>query len=157
MIKKTIQQVMVEVHDNAREHGWWDAHKKSDGTIDILTADEILAKNMLVVTELSEAVELAREPDFNSYQPPLVFFQEPGNPRRTQWPKHLLGHYIEIPWSPDLKGTMPKPEGFGVELADAVIRCFDLAEAMKIDLPALIELKHQYNKSRPFKHGNKRA
>lgn len=49
-----------------------------------------------------------------------------------------------------------KPEGFGVELADAVIRIMDIAEQEKIDLAALIMLKHEYNKSRPYKHGGKR-
>jgi len=48
-----------------------------------------------------------------------------------------------------------KPEGFEVELADAVIRIFDLAAAMSIDLERIIEIKHEYNKTRPYKHGGK--
>ncbi len=46
-----------------------------------------------------------------------------------------------------------KPEGFGVELADAAIRLFNLAQSLGIDLEALITLKHKYNASRPYKHG----
>jgi NTP pyrophosphatase (non-canonical NTP hydrolase) len=46
-----------------------------------------------------------------------------------------------------------KPEGFGVELADIVIRVADLAESLGIDLEHMIELKHMYNVSRPYKHG----
>ena len=46
-----------------------------------------------------------------------------------------------------------KPEGFGVELADTIIRIFDLAEAMHIDLDYLIGLKMRFNATRPHKHG----
>lgn len=49
-----------------------------------------------------------------------------------------------------------KPEGFGVELADAVIRIADLAEHLGLDLADLIQEKAAYNVTRPFKHGNKK-
>lgn len=50
-----------------------------------------------------------------------------------------------------------KPEGLIVELADAVIRCYDLAEAIGLDLDDAIAVKHEYNKSRPYRHGGKKA
>ena len=50
-------------------------------------------------------------------------------------------------------GTNGKPEGFGIELADAVIRIMDTAVARGIDLAAAIEAKMEYNESRPYKHG----
>lgn len=50
------------------------------------------------------------------------------------------------------KGT-GKPEGFGVELADTVIRILDLAGGLNIDLQKLIRIKLEYNKSRPYRHG----
>lgn len=46
-----------------------------------------------------------------------------------------------------------KPEGFGIELADAVIRILDLAQYLNIDLEQCMTLKHEYNRSRPYKHG----
>lgn len=48
-----------------------------------------------------------------------------------------------------------KPIGFPSELADIVIRCFDLAGMLQIDLEGAIQRKHEYNKTRPFKHGKK--
>jgi NTP pyrophosphatase (non-canonical NTP hydrolase) len=54
-------------------------------------------------------------------------------------------------------GAGGKPEGFGVELADAVIRILDLAEALEIDLEAAIVDKHEFNVKRPYRHGGKRA
>jgi NTP pyrophosphatase (non-canonical NTP hydrolase) len=46
-----------------------------------------------------------------------------------------------------------KPEGFGFELADALIRILDLAQALRIDIEALALEKHKFNVSRPHKHG----
>lgn len=44
-----------------------------------------------------------------------------------------------------------------IELADAIIRILDYAKAESLTLiPALIA-KHEYNKTRPYRHGGKRA
>jgi len=48
-----------------------------------------------------------------------------------------------------------KPEGFPTELADIVIRVFDLSEALGIDLERAILEKMKYNDKRPYKHGGK--
>jgi NTP pyrophosphatase (non-canonical NTP hydrolase) len=48
-----------------------------------------------------------------------------------------------------------KPEGWGVELADCVIRIMDTCEHYKVDLQALIEMKMRYNESREHRHGGK--
>lgn len=46
-----------------------------------------------------------------------------------------------------------KPEGVAMELADAVIRCFDMAYVFGIDLEKAIKEKHAFNKTRPYLHG----
>ena len=48
-----------------------------------------------------------------------------------------------------------KPEGVFVELADAMIRLMDLCGACGVDIEQLIEEKHNYNKTRSHRHGNK--
>lgn len=45
--------------------------------------------------------------------------------------------------------------GFREELADIAIRLFDLAEGYSVDLEHGIELKHEKNKTRPYRHGGK--
>lgn len=50
-----------------------------------------------------------------------------------------------------------KPVGPAVELADALIRIFDLAHFHKIDLEEMLEVKTEYNKTRPYRHGGKSA
>lgn len=52
-----------------------------------------------------------------------------------------------------------KPEGFWVEIADAVIRIADLAGSCgaAAELVEAVQVKHHYNASRPHRHGGKRA
>ena len=48
-----------------------------------------------------------------------------------------------------------KPEGIPSELADSVIRVFDLATEAGIDISDAIREKLSYNAERPFMHGKK--
>lgn len=48
-----------------------------------------------------------------------------------------------------------KPEGFPSELADIVIRVFDTAEYLGIDLEREIRIKSDFNRTRPYRHGGK--
>lgn len=50
-----------------------------------------------------------------------------------------------------------KPDGFEVELADAVIRIADLCGYLNIDLESAILRKAAYNSTRQFRHGGKIA
>lgn len=50
-----------------------------------------------------------------------------------------------------------KPEGFPVELADAVLRIFDLAGYQGVPLVEALKLKMRYNACRPHRHGGKRC
>jgi NTP pyrophosphatase (non-canonical NTP hydrolase) len=51
--------------------------------------------------------------------------------------------------------AVPKSGGFAEELADACIRIFDLAYSLDIDLEQAIKDKHNFNLTRPAKHGRK--
>lgn len=46
-----------------------------------------------------------------------------------------------------------KPEGFSTEIADAIIRLLDLSTHLGLDIGSVIMAKHEYNKTRPYKHG----
>lgn len=48
-----------------------------------------------------------------------------------------------------------KPEGIPSELADVIIRILDMCGKYGIDIGAMIAEKHEFNKTRPYKHGGK--
>jgi len=45
----------------------------------------------------------------------------------------------------------------GEELADAVIRIWDMCEYLNIDIAKEVNKKHEFNKLRPYRHGNKKC
>lgn len=49
-----------------------------------------------------------------------------------------------------------KPEGVAVELADLLIRVFDMCEYHSIPLAEALIAKLSYNKTRSYRHGNKK-
>lgn len=91
---------------------------------------DIDRKLLMAVGELVEAQNELRE----GHPPDFIYVQHPN------------GHVY--PWR---EGD--KPEGFVIELADAVIRIGQLAKLLNIDLPGAIRVKLDYNKTRSFKHG----
>lgn len=50
-----------------------------------------------------------------------------------------------------------KPTGIPIEYADLLIRVFDTCAAHNIPLVEALRMKMEYNKSRPYRHGNKKA
>lgn len=46
-------------------------------------------------------------------------------------------------------------ESIPAELADVVIRLMDMCDHYGIDLAAAVVEKHEFNKSRPYRHGGK--
>ncbi|MGD9749407.1 MAG: hypothetical protein AB7W59_00265 [Acidimicrobiia bacterium] len=61
---------------------------------------------------------------------------------------------MQLYFVPDKDGK-PKPEGLAVELVDVLIRVFDDAAALGLDLDSAYQAKMAYNRSRPHRHGGK--
>lgn len=80
-------------------------------------------KLLLVIGEVCEAHEELR----NGHNPKEIYFNE--------------GEHKD------------KPEGFGIETADAHIRLFDLEKAVGLDTEYNMTIKHEYNETRSYKHG----
>jgi len=74
-----------------------------------------------------------------------------GHPMEAVYFKNPHGDVVD----PETSGS--KPEGVPIELADVVIRIMDTCEAYGIDLEEAIRIKHEFNKTRPHRHGGKRA
>ena len=52
-------------------------------------------------------------------------------------------------------GDEGKPEGWGIELADALIRILDICQALGVNAEEMIRFKMHFNEGRPYRHGGK--
>lgn len=107
----TVNDLVVESYNCAKEKGWHDPTKSFGEEIALCHA------------ELSEAIEEYR----NGYAPDLMYYSAYGD----------------------------KPEGVPVELADVIIRIFDMCGKYGIDIEAAIITKQEFNRTRPERHGGK--
>jgi len=89
---------------------------------------------MLVVTEAAEAMEAYRDAQLDIA---ATYTKKDG---------------ALVPWTPGAK-----PEGFGSELADIIIRVMHMSKRFGIDVAAEIDRKLEYNTRRTFRHGGKRV
>lgn len=126
-----IKELMTQIHKNNVEKGFWDDKETKN-------LGEML---MLVNSELVEALEADRinfyvdrkqfdfEYDFvDAYEDSGAFF---------------------FAFENNVKNS------FEDEIADAVIRLFDISKGLGIDLEWHIKAKMAYNALRPHKHGKK--
>ena len=130
-----LNEMAKVVHGISTEHGWWDGKDPTD-------ADVLLVKIALMHSELSEAVEEVRD-GVDLTQMFGVQVDSLHTPRR---PIDVFGLRAD-----------EKPVGFGIELADAIIRILDTCAAVGIDIDEAVSAKIAYNRTRPFKHGGKLA
>lgn len=93
-------------------------------------------KLMLVVSELAEALEADRKERVAKVEQFNILVES--------------GHYT---FEDAFKGTIK--DTFEDEIADAMIRLFDLSGNLGIDIEKHIELKLKYNATRQPKHGKK--
>ena len=121
-----LNEASQKIHEANKEKGFYD------------TPREIGTLLMLIVSELSEALEADRKDrhaDFEAYktklnsEPNRAFVKQP----------YIFQEYIK--------------DTFEDEIADAMIRLFDLCGYLNIDIENHIKLKLQYNKNRTHKHG----
>lgn len=120
-----INQWVQEAHDTAKKSGWWDGEPRSP-----------LEIHALLHSEISEATEEVRN------QRPDIY--------------HILaGGYVATPKHPKFTPERDKIEGEAVELVDVLLRIFDYAGYKGWDLEQILKWKHEYNKTRPMRHGGK--
>jgi len=105
--------------------------------------ENIHKKLLLTVSEICEAQEELRD----GRKLVEVYWRNSG------------GDITELPYHAGASlDTFPKdkkPEGFPIEIADAIIRLLHIASAIGMDIDACVALKLAYNKTRPEKHGRK--
>lgn len=151
----TLNELVKRAHQNSVDHGFWDDQTymaELEGlerkiVARFLAEQTIPEKLCLIHSEVSEALECYRDDSMVT------------GPDDNQTMSHMRKHDLSLSAIDGETFVCPachdllKPVGFPSELADILIRVFDLAGALGIDLEAEVELKMNYNKSRPYKHG----
>lgn len=138
MMMNTITYFVEHATRIAQEHGWgWSVEDKAS-VLNGTRVHRLLSDLALVHSEVSEAVEAAREGAIGM--------------TGGVTPSETPGGFGVIDGR-----DVTKPEGLVVELADAVIRIMHLCGELNLPLETAIVAKMRYNEQRPFKHGGKRA
>ena len=122
-----INTVVKAVHDLAVEKGWYDSTRHP------------LEFHMLMVSEIAEASEEVRSASPAIYQ---------------NYDSYQQG-IIKVELNNEFWDERKKPEGEAIELADAVIRIMDYFAHRGWDLESAIRIKHNFNMTRPYRHGGK--
>lgn len=147
-----ISELQLQAGTNSRDHGFhddWPKHPPvhlephEEKAYERQLGLAITEKLALIHEEISEALGEIR----SGHDPLLTYYRDKATGQ--------VHHHQQ--WGTDGIAAMPlrKPEGFMIELADAVIRIGDLAHLVGGDLEAAVAEKHEYNRTRPYKHGRK--
>ena len=135
-----INEVAKQIHENAVDHGWWDEERGFPEVLALIHSAEV-HKNAVehgwwegertfpeIVALIHSEVSEALEEYRNGRLPTEVY-----------------------------AGNNGKPEGIPIELADVIIRVLDYCGYAGIDIDAAISQKHEYNRTRPYRHGGKKC
>ena len=156
----TIRQMQKDVHELAKSKGW---HSSPD-------MEELKKSWAFRIGDFCRDMNQASQENFNKLieeiltcrftspedKIPQMLINISGEVSEA-WEEYRANHKgNETYFETDKQGNQ-KPLGIPTELADVVIRCMDTAEALGIDLEAAIVLKHQYNATRAYRHGGKKA
>lgn len=134
-----INEVAKQIHENAVDHGWWDEERSFPGII------------ALCHSELSEALE-----EYRSRRPFEWYACEECESGRPCDPEDQYD-CANYSFKEKCEHRSKKPEGIAVEMTDCIIRILDWCGKEGIDIDRIISTKHEYNKSRPYRHGGKKC
>ena len=152
-----LEELIKDIHETAKQKGWWDVTPNKPER----TFGDVVA---LIHSELSEALEFERKSkNLKAVGINHLYHYAGGLP--VTFGDSIAAQIKELNIVPDNAPLMSnekndickKPDGLLPELADAVIRVFDYVGKLGMEeefVKALTE-KHEFNKTRPYRHGGK--
>ena len=146
-----IKQFAQEVHKTAVDKGWWENRyvgliEEWEGYLQTASPKDVPGEGL--IEETIRALGTAGERNIGEAVLLVVTVLDDAY---TKY-KDIEGNIEAVDIAHD-----SKPRGVPVELADAIIRLFDFCVGFGIDIEWALELKAEYNKIRPYRHGNRRA
>lgn len=145
-IARGLEVASRAIYLNNVEKGWWEDPSRNFG--------ELMA---LIHSEVSEALEAYRDGDDITdiaYEYPDLYevVNDSGETVRIVGAQEDSTLQTE-----DGEIILGKPVGVASELADVIIRILDAAEGLNIPVAQALIEKHQYNQTRSYRHGQKKA
>lgn len=133
---------------------------------DAPSAENIDRKLLMAVSEICEAqgelrdgweitsLHLSAQTGFWCKAHHSVSCEECGRKSASRGPQPITSKpMIPEEWE---RYELSKPEGIGIEIADAIMRLADIAYATGIDLQKCIDIKMEFNAQRPMLHGGRK-
>ncbi|NJR71307.1 MAG: hypothetical protein HC771_23815 [Synechococcales cyanobacterium CRU_2_2] len=154
-----ITQLSQEIHQLAQEKGWWDEPRKGGGDI---AAMHGYLSHILEMRRAGVLVKVSQEDMRNLLSIATSWSSVDGDKAHIATLLALIHSEVSEAFQEAKDGIdapsekIPEFSRFELELADIVIRAFDLAAAMEIDIGLAIAAKHEFNKTRSHKHGGKK-
>lgn len=146
-------KLMEEIHQNAVNHGWYNNGARDRNELEIL-----------IISEVAEALECFRRGEIETT------IEDDGKPvglpseiadiviRAADAKKAAEYGRVNVDFTQKklthmlLSIVMATIQG---QPSDVIVKCYRLAKHHNIDLDAEIKRKHEYNKTRSYRHGNK--
>lgn len=148
-IKEGLKEIIIDVHQTAKEHGWWNKPQNFSTIVS------------LIHSELSEALEFERNKDKLKEKRIDHLYHFTGSVVNEEALEDFEGTDIVVNPTPIMSNIKSdicnKPDGVLPELADVVIRVFDYIGSLDMveEFTDMLLEKHEFNKTRSYKHGGK--
>lgn len=126
-----LNELAKEIHENAVNHGW--------GKTDFPTTAAMCH------CEISEAVTEWQNNRLPEWHECMV------------WGMPCISPHCSIECGNPCAQRSPKPEGIAVEMADCLIRILGWFGQEGIDADRIVAEKMNYNRTREYRHGGKKA
>jgi NTP pyrophosphatase (non-canonical NTP hydrolase) len=144
VMSESLNNLCGVVNDWATKKGW------NEGEDSLAHKCEQIA---LMHSELSECLEALRHKGVCPHcKEPQGDVHSKTGPQ--QWHCGLTNNYFNY-WDQLPDDKVPALTGEAAELADVLIRIFHYCGKRGIDLGRAVQLKHQYNTTRPYRHGKR--
>ena len=116
---------------------------------DLVTVDSVFRQLMLVVTELAEAAEylrIVKDIEDDIIEKGKILDAVTCNGAVSYYKEQIIGRFDNDKFKSEIK------DSFGDEIADAIIRLFDLSGVLHKPIGDHISAKLMHNMTRPYRH-----
>jgi len=165
-----INDIASDIHQIARDKGWWDSPIKIDGMnlkqwYQLIMEYRSRIQYCIANPQSSGDMECSHDDEYITLNVDKIlkiltaFLDLIQISRQRNIPEVLALIHSEVSEALEAhrNDVHDNTNSLGAELADIIIRTLDAARGWGIDIEAEIKAKHEYNQGRSYRHGGKSA